>query len=500
MIREARVGKSKSQGYLRDLIDKGYQEAGGGPDAEVFIVRTNLSDESRPTSLQSALLTLGGDLPISADITHKRDFVALVRHLSVVNSGGYVLFVRNADGSGLPDFLFQPQEQTNRSTEQRDRGRLSLLLEFADAGSGPPDYTNGFVTSAPKPGDGEGFLADAGLEALTIKTAPGTMRFKVIRQTPETLMHSATSGASGSRSRYMRPQDVHVQVWDSVARELNFLPDSLSKTEAVQVHDGVHDRLLELGLYEVDLEDRFGMLEYAFGGNDYDDLAFADCLPVGPTEQPEDTETGEPEAGPAGSLADTWRYDILLPVYKLFNENTNKTEDERQRYGGVGKPATLQVNFRDVYGNRIEDALKSCPVTPTYFDPLLGFGDWPSMQAKYGCADEPTTIDISLNFDPKRYFTDPNLTSPVPRLASIRDPERRERLAKRAEELGDIASNAVSAYRTVLNQLTDRPNTRFGITCDLASNPDRLFDFSGSERDSLISPLTKSDLDAGSLV
>ncbi|MDQ3933509.1 MAG: LysM peptidoglycan-binding domain-containing protein [Actinomycetota bacterium] len=105
-----------------------------------FITRTNLSTETNPPGLRE-LRVEAAEQPTG--IARPDEFVQLLWELSTVRSGGYYLHYQVlADGTGLPDTLF----------DSTGSAKLTLLVAYdrsLSAGTRVTDYVNALVTTDP---------------------------------------------------------------------------------------------------------------------------------------------------------------------------------------------------------------------------------------------------------------------------------------------------------------------------------------------------------------
>ncbi|WP_066720608.1 hypothetical protein [Sphingomonas pituitosa] len=134
-------------------------------------------------------------------------------------------------------------------------------------------------------------------------------------------------------------------------------------------------------------------------------------LPVGPNQKD------------AGS---DWHFSSTIASAALLGADN--------RYAGVGTSITFGVTLLDLYGNQLPSEQDvAAPIV--YNDPLLGLDQWPGARGYYAFsagATDKVVLSLAVDFDPKRLGTG-------------------------AQDSADpaVLRSACSAYRNVLDQLTD---------------------------------------------
>lgn len=118
-------------------------------------------------------------------------------------------------------------------------------------------------------------------------------------------------------------------------------------------------------------------------------------LPIGPTESP---------------LQGRWLYERLVPVFALFNDDSNTLPEAKSSnpYLGIGASSALKVAtwWQDIYGNQLlaSQAEQTFPIR--YTDALIGINQWPSVSENYCFIQESggsRILELSFSFDPSPY-------------------------------------------------------------------------------------------------
>ncbi len=340
-------------------------------EQQSFVFKSNLSTIERPhgESGIEALNSAHNDSVFSANFS-KNDsnkLLELVRQGSVVNSGGYYLYLDPR--SDNPDFDDLFDENSGQAT-------LTLRIVFGQpTQSGqeslPParDYFTGIhihdrhddLSDIADSRSKKYLFAQSGEQQFEPAMDPGHVPISIIRARPERRFKKGTSGKRGTINEIIEPA-----VLDS-------LPGEVRKS-----------MLIEVGEVEVELEERFNLLEWHL--QDRPDSSFAELsgdkvLPIGPCELGEDVTQlksyGDPKHEWQG---EDWLYEQIIPAFKLakkdeaLGEKQNATpEQDANIYAGVGKDLVLDINFRDVYGNRLRPSHgdETYTVKVLYFDRLI---------------------------------------------------------------------------------------------------------------------------------
>lgn len=398
--------------------------------ADILLVKTNLSTESNPNTAPMAMAKMDvaayqPDPDFSATLADTGSFLRLIDELSIVNSGGYYLYYRNAAGEALPDYLFEEGNQIELT--------LLTVLQTAQqpAGQSVKDYVNSIVldraAAAPEASeDGTVFYADAvDLTTYHSVISPGDAAFRLERSNP-TMQFSLPQNAAPERAR--RSGLNIFEITDALLAA-GFDRDSAEFKQAV-------DEQTET---ESDLNNMYSLLEF-FLRDSGGFKRSTQGLPVGPTEQEEDDPVAEAD----------WRYRQALAVAPFFKDPVPPAYPSDiipgpSPYAGVGNTAAMQFNFVDFFGNRLNSSSGELDIPVRYFDQLIPPNQWPGVDSNFlvtlreGTADTGD-LTINLQFDRESYTENLDLETVV---------------------------QTMEQYRTIFHQLADA-GTAFSVATTLA--------------------------------
>jgi len=103
-----------------------------------FLIRTNLSTETNPPSVQGTLLRAedAAAAPTTGILNNPYDFLSAVWQASITRSGGFTLSYQRTDGTGFPDAIF----------DQDGNATIAILILYAETGGAVSPAMNAVVT------------------------------------------------------------------------------------------------------------------------------------------------------------------------------------------------------------------------------------------------------------------------------------------------------------------------------------------------------------------
>jgi LysM repeat protein len=105
---------------------------------KAFLIRTNLSTETNPPSLQKTLVRAedAEAAPKTGILNDPYDFLSAVWQASITRSGGFTLSYQRTDGTGFPDAIF----------DQDGNATIAILILYAETGGAVSPAMNAVVT------------------------------------------------------------------------------------------------------------------------------------------------------------------------------------------------------------------------------------------------------------------------------------------------------------------------------------------------------------------
>ncbi|MEN8174980.1 MAG: hypothetical protein ABFS23_04415, partial [Pseudomonadota bacterium] len=157
------------------------------------------------------------------------------------------------------------------------------------------------------------------------------------------------------------------------------------------------------------LSNLFNLMTYSIEGTN----GFIESIrgvPVGPTEEPDQNKAAK------------WLYRQVVPAYRQV-EDAKKLPSIDENYGtnpysGVGADPRVVYDFLDLFGNPIitEESLEPLTTELRYFDPLIGLGSWPGLEASYQAAsdgDGTGTLTATLSISKSAFQDDDGRVDPT---------------------------------------------------------------------------------------
>ncbi|SNR54837.1 hypothetical protein [Puniceibacterium sediminis] len=210
------------------------------------------------------------------------------------------------------------------------------------------------------------------------------------------------------------------------------------------------------------LQQTFSLMGYRIApntGNSY----FATSnwgLPAGPVNPDPDTTSGKLQA-PAAS-ADSWDFSVSVPYTAVLSKGVA----DPSPYLGVGSMMTLDLDWLDIFGNRVLSDLNDPNAAPAkqnlppqitgYTDRLFGVGQWPSVANAFRIhkpdgTDAPV-LNLILRFDTSVYET----------------ARSDMQTADTAENGENKLKQAIEAYTNIVAQLNDPAGVSVTVTSTMA--------------------------------
>ncbi|MDQ3981806.1 MAG: LysM peptidoglycan-binding domain-containing protein, partial [Actinomycetota bacterium] len=170
------------------------------------------------------------------------------------------------------------------------------------------------------------------------------------------------------------------------------------------------------------IESLFQLLAYSMmAGGGF--LQSPEGLPVSPVESADSGTDGFTAKAIRDPAQPVWIYDKLLPAYRYAADGWGATApagldlvlpspwDDPYRGIAPGAQATLELSFRDVYGNVAAGTPSQLAIPVGYFDALDGLDRWPSVAAAYTfAAGTPPACLLAFTFDPSTYVAGSGLS------------------------------------------------------------------------------------------
>ncbi|MCG9734771.1 hypothetical protein L1D51_12280 [Pseudoalteromonas shioyasakiensis] len=408
--------------------------------SDSFAFKTNLSRISRPHGFVEDGFGYDEEIEdnFAANFTaaEKLKLLEIIRQGSVVNSGGYFLHIETKDGSGLPSAIFD---------SNNDRTYLTLMIVFKGENLPAREYftnlyipneiTDSAITDASDSASKSFLYAESEDKVYEPVIEPGHIPLNVVRAAPFR-RYIKSDGTRGTLAQAVADVDV----------------DMLSETERVAA-------LFAAGNIEVELEERFNLLEWEIKGDaDFVAQSGDSVLPIGPADFEESDEI------PETFNREDWLYEQLVPAYKFAQQNVGLSPEERNLYACVGKTMTFRIGFRDIYGNRLNRSpSRPINIRLEYFDHLLNPLKLPAVASSYAWGRSGSLeIMLCASFDPNtfaREMADGTLVFFDPGVEN--DPEN--------DALGERLIESQRLYRRMQQQLAD-PNITAGIETSLSTD------------------------------
>ncbi len=218
------------------------------------------------------------------------------------------------------------------------------------------------------------------------------------------------------------------------------------------------------------LRQTFSLLGYRIASNPQNPY-FAETnwgLPSGPVAPNPTIGEDKVQAPDAPSEEDIWHFALSVPYAKVLGRQNS----EDNPYQGVGSLLQFEMNWLDVYGNRVLSQLQDPKPTPGmpqnkapqitgYADRLLGLSQWPGVASEYRVYPHKDTkapmLELRGQFDAQTYLK-----------AAKNVREGPQKLAEAGKRVLDQAK---AVYAVVLAQLNDPA----GVTLNLSTSlvPDK---------------------------
>ena len=418
--------------------------------ADALLIKTNLSTQSNPRQepvKRRAFAPETTDL-YSATLEEPAAFLRLVWECSIVNSGGYFLFYRDKAGGSF-ERLFGAGRETVpislviffKNGNSDDQLLTESLLEApstapetyrlvppgvnaaaveADGTEGNPAFYAQVIDPAGDP-DGRPQLYD-----FQPTMAVGSVGYLVQRVNPEAL-YTFPDGSSGS----------------GLMRRSRLIEHLKKEKQLVQNGPEFAEALKQAGEVELQLANLYNLLSCMI----VEDGVFEQSeqgLPVGPVE-----DHGDAWKDPAASTdkaQDIWCYRQVISYLDYYRGEKPTAIGEmpaRSPYAATGEQITLQYGYRDLFGNQLTSGFQKA-FDLRYFDPLMGFSEWPGVSSHYRCTsdtDTTSTLILTLMFDKRRFG--------ATGLAAARHAAADE------EKAGQQIEAALDTYERIWHQLND---------------------------------------------
>ncbi|MEA5464475.1 hypothetical protein [Leptothoe sp. PORK10 BA2] len=323
--------------------------------ADVLLLKTNLSTRSQSSGGIGILsIAAAADIPgttyraaLPGADEDGTAFLQLLWECSTVNSGGYYLAYGPADGDGLPAALFTD----GVAAELVLVIHVANPLQLANQPQQVQPFHNCVQVTTP--------LSDAQADLLATRV--------------------------DAQNQVADP----VQVLQMPAGHLGV---QLTRP-AISVDSSN-------GTAKDELENLYQLLGYRLLANEFF-KATPEGLPMGPaSDDPTDEKL-------------PWQYERVIPVYGLAVSAAGPPaplpSPTMNPYRGVGATATLQLEWRDLYGNVFKQ-FEPPPLPVRYFDPLLGLNQWPALMERYRFtpgAGGTAKLTLSLQLDTSQYSATP---------------------------------------------------------------------------------------------
>ena len=361
---------------------------------QASIVKTNLSSGST-TLIRS-----------SAGSADSVDFIQLLWEASTVEDGGYFLVVDAAEDP-FPDEVFK-----DGST-----GTLVLLIKAHPAQSDRVFCFNNALVVADAALDIEEdtLIAVSLAENHVLEMAPGNQGFALYRKNASFLPENPS--AIEELTNLYQHLGYRAGGLEGIPLGPKVDPDSPAGWVVAAVDGTAATVTVKGGLVDPEVGDWF-----TIEGSDtsYNVSDVADGSGVGEkvlTYVPDATSVFAVDA--PVEFKSRWIFERVLPVSKILADTTADDVSlglplmSESPYNGIAARATLPVDlfWQDVYGNRLGedevvevDTLPDVSLPVTYFDPLIGINEWPSVTESYTFDQVGgNTLEFKLRFDTNPY-------------------------------------------------------------------------------------------------
>jgi LysM repeat protein len=436
-------------GYVSDALDS----------ASTCLVQADLSTVTQSSAMTAdAAARHVGDAPLvhSAGIGDVQTLVELLWACSVVHSGGYYLHYATATGGDLPGYLF----------DQGPEATLTLLV-IVDEGSEPPMppparpvHNCALVASNIDAGATDVFVQPL-VHIVAAADTLASVSAELAADYGLTTTPQALAVANASTKGLLRPgatlastpsQTYPVVYGDTFAKvalktgtdvgtlgRLNAAAAAFQAGALLQLSDGELTVTANAPAGNTGFRLTRTNAETLPPGTQAEVEALLQLLAysIAPTtgwrESPEGLPAGPTVSSGTDGLASkdvrdpsnpTWDYAKLLPVHLYADDLLGADAPQditwvlpspwADPYRGIAaqQPVTIDLSFRDVYGNAAAGSTTSCPVPIGYFDELAGVDRWPSVAAHYAFGPgAPPICELSLTFDPTPYVAGPGLSN-----------------------------------------------------------------------------------------
>ncbi|MGB4925369.1 MAG: hypothetical protein WBP25_02600 [Giesbergeria sp.] len=347
---------------------------GAGDLPHCVVARSTVSIERRPTELAVLELEAETSDPESRFLAtfepgSRYQLLYLLRRAAIVNSEGTNLLLPEAQAKLVRDLF-----------EKAEAGRRTIKLMFAVVFAPGAVLPRGVLNAA---------LFENPTDVLVI-AEPGKRIVAELAQLPLTAGSQAGSGGM-VEAISTRPSGTElIRTW----RKRPYVDGAAKATDA------------SLGAH---LAQRFDMLEFQLrlAGSADTLLSFAQSLPLGseeavpPATPPDGNGAGYPAQLrdwlaadlPAGYVGDDLRYDLVVPLSKLYDPTGGP-------YAAIGQSFELDLGWRDVYGNRLDSARGTVSLQGRYTDAVVPLASWPCIKARvYPGGETSRAMVLALSVD-----------------------------------------------------------------------------------------------------
>lgn len=398
---------------LYNAPNSGYLSDQQNPQS-TFLVKTNLSTSSEPTSLYTALrfkaaLSLDIDLgPVSALQSDPAGFLRIVWENSIVNAGGFFLYYNNAANQDFPASMFVGGQAD-----------LQLLVSFP-ANTLYQKWHNVLVTAASEV-----------VNALYI--GPAT--------------------AAGVPLQDYQP----THPTGCIAFEAN---------PAARLLSGSEDDQTIAPYSEESIVQLYHLLQYQIAANASQGLNVSGWSPsISPTQQQSNSQGAiSPDDAPKGANPSTDAYGQVVPVYNFIQSAApSGTNPLPNIYAAIGAQSSLQFQMGDVYGNMLGASAQNLPFEVQYADTIWSVAEWPGVSVAYRIGFDQTgkaALTLETRFDPSQVLRNFGSNAYVVEKLNLGDAPGNN------EDLQQQAQIALYKLYFVLHQLND-PHTHWQVSTTL---------------------------------
>jgi len=399
---------------LYNAPNSGYLSDQQNPQG-TFLVKTNLSTSSEPTSLYATLRfkalaqSLDTDLgPVSALQSDLAGFLRIVWENSIVNAGGFFLYYNNAANQDFPDSMFVGGQAD-----------LQLLVSFP-ANTLYQKWHNVLVTAASEV-----------VNALYI--GPAT--------------------AAGVPLQDYQP----THPTGCIAFEANPAARLLSASE---------DDPTIAPYSEESIAQLYHLLQYQISANAGQGLNASGWSPsVSPTQQQSNSQGAiSPDDAPKAANPSTDAYGQVVPVYNFIQAAAPSGINPLPNiYAAIGAQSSLQFRMGDVYGNMLGASALNLPFEVQYADTIWSVAEWPGVSVAYRIGFDQTgkaALTLETRFDPSQVLRNFGSNAYVVEKLNLGDAPGNN------EDLQQQAQIALYKLYFVLHQLND-PHTHWQVSTTL---------------------------------